>query len=335
MISVLMRFRLLYSSPVKTAVLFRFPSLIAVFTYLCDKIIDFMNDTCEKTHKHHVSRRSKGRYQNASLTAEASVAFPVFFFAVLYLLQLFTVLRAEVSVAQAGITSAREVATFSYVAERLAEGENAIADTVLKVFDKKIIRDATLTGVFYSRCDEELLKQAKVAQGLGGIWVNSEEDGESTRAEIYYRVNPVNVLAEQKSKYYVLRLVYRDWTGEGGEQEAENATEESSDTVYMTKYGKVYHIKRDCSYIKIDVTGVWGDQIGRERNESGAKYYACEFCSPVATKGVQVFITEYGTRYHARSTCAAISRNVKECSLAEVKETYAICSKCGKQEGDS
>ena len=64
----------------------------------------------------------------------------------------------------------------------LRRGENAVAETVLEVFDQKIVRDATLTGVFYTRCDEELLKQAKVAQGLGGIWVNSEETDTRYRA---------------------------------------------------------------------------------------------------------------------------------------------------------
>jgi len=333
LISVLMMFRQSCILFVKTVVLFRFPSLIAVFTSLCCKINVYFSETCGKTHKHPRSRRSKGRYQNASLTVEASVAFPVFFFAVLYLLQLFTVLRAEISVAEAGIASAREAAVFSYVAERLAEGENAVADTVLEVFDQKIVRDATLTGVFYSRCDEELLKQARVAQGLGGIWVNSEEKDEKVRAEIFYRVNPANVLAEQKSKYYVMRLVYRNWTGEGGREEKENVSEEAKDTVYMTEHGSVYHVKRDCSYIKIDVVGVWADQIDKERNESGAKYYACEFCSPVLTKGTQVFITEYGTRYHGRSTCSAIRRNVKERSLEEVIEKYPVCSKCRGEGG--
>ena len=102
MISVLMKIRQLYYLPVKTAVLLRFPSLIAVFTYLCCKRFFSFNNTCGKTHKHPLGRRNKGRYQNASLTAEASVAFPIFFFAVLYLLQMFTVLRAELSVAQEG-----------------------------------------------------------------------------------------------------------------------------------------------------------------------------------------------------------------------------------------
>lgn len=260
------------------------------------------------------------------------MAFPVFFFAVLYLLQMFTVLRAEVSVAQAGITSAREAAAYSYAAERLAEGESAVAETVLEVFDRNIVRDAVLTGVFYSRCDEELLTHARVAQGLGGIWVNSEETGEKVRTEILYRVNPANVLTKQESKYYVMRLVHRKWTGEGG-REVEDVPGEEKETVYMTEHGKVYHVKRDCSYIKIDVIGVWGEQVDKERNESGAKYYACEFCSPVAVKGTQVFITEYGTRYHARSTCSAIQRNVKECLLDEVKDKYPVCSKCRGEGG--
>ncbi len=334
MISVLMKVRQLYKISVKTAVLFRFPSLIAVFTYLYCNIFFIIKNTCGKTHKHSLGRRRKGRYQNASLTVEASVAFPVFFFAVLYLLQMFTVLRAEVSIAQAGIASAREAATFSYVAERLADGENAVAKTVLELFDQKIVRDATLTGVFYSRCDEELLKDARVAQGIAGLWVNSEEDGDKKRAEITYRISPVNVLAEQKSKYYVMRLVYRNWTGEGREIGKEESSEEQKETVNMTKNGTVYHVKKDCSYIKIDVTGVWGEEIDKERNESGAKYYACEFCSPELAKGVLVYITEYGTRYHARSTCSAICRNPKECSLADVKEKYSACSKCGAKGGE-
>lgn len=330
MISVLMEFWQLYNSPVKTAICSCPYTLVVVFTYLCYKIDFSFYNTCERRQKHPLGRRNKNRYQKASLTVEASVAFPVFFFAVLYLLQMFTVLRAEVSVAQAGITSAREAAAFSYVAERLTDGENAAVETILEIFDQKIVRDATLTGVFYGRCEEELLKQAKVAQGLGGIWVNSETEGEKNHAEVFYRVNPINVLEEQSSKYYVLRLVYRKWTGEEGDKTGDNPSSGKTDTVYMTEHGSVYHVKRDCSYIKIDVIGVWAERIDQERNSSGAKYYACEFCSPIVMKGAQVFVTEYGTRYHARSTCSAIKRNIKACSLTEVKDVYRACGKCGK-----
>ncbi len=332
--SVLTRFRQ-YKFSVKTAGFFPSPTLTAVFIYL----FNFKKNTncsCEKTRKNPLRENSKSRYQNASLTVEASVAFPVFFFAVLYLVQMFSVLRAEVVIAEAGISSARDAAAYSYVAERLADGENAVAETLLKLFNRDIIRDATMTGVFYSRCDKDVLEQAEVAQGFGGIWVNTESAGDKIKTEVYYRVKPTNVLTQEKGKFYVMRLVYRNWTGEGGDLSGGEEGAEESEKVYMTEHGRVYHRKRDCSYIKIDITAVLSEAIGGKRNASGAKYYACEFCSPVLKNGTQVFVTEYGTRFHALSSCSAIKRTVKECALEEVQESYPACSRCGKtEEGDA
>ncbi len=333
MISVLMRFRRYLKFSAKTVMFLLPPTLVAVFVYLSQKISSIAKKACEKIHKFPMCRKSKSRYQNASLTVEASVAFPIFFFAVMYLIQMFWVLRAEVMIAEAGITAAREAAAYSYVAERLADGENAVAETVLNIFDQKIVRDVGMTAMFHACCDKGILEQARVAQGFSGIWVNTEVFGEMTRAEIYYRVRPADVLTKGGGKFYVMRLVYRDWTGEGELQEEPDEGAEEKETVYMTEHGRVYHKKRTCSYIKIDVTPVLSERVGEERNTSGAKYYACEFCKPVLRSGSQVYITEYGTRYHAVSTCSAIKRNVKECSLDDVKATYPACSRCGGNEG--
>ncbi len=328
--SVLMKIRHCTKFSVKTAVLLPSLSLFAVFIYPNFK--NMMKKSCERIRKVSRCQKRKSRYQNASLTVEASIAFPVFFFAVLYLIQMFGGLRAELTIAQAGITSAREVAAYSYVAERLADGESAAADTILKVFDQKIVRDAAITSVFYARCDNSLLKEAGVAQGLGGIWVDSKETGEKTRAEIFYRVKPANVLTKERNRYYVLRIVYRNWTGEGKVHKAEEENAGKSNIVYMTEHGAVYHLSRTCSHIKIDIEAVRPKDVGERRNLSGAKYYACEFCSPELSKLAQVYITEYGTRYHAFSSCSAIKRNVRECSLEEVGQTYPACSRCGKKE---
>ena len=333
LISVLIWFWRRLRHPGKTAELLPSPTLSVVSSYQFEKQKSNMKESCEVIHKNPLRQSRKGRYQNASLTAEASVAFPVFFFAVVYLIQMFSVLRAELVIAEAGISSARETAAYSYVAERLADGENAVAETLLEIFDQKIVQDVALTTVFYVRCDKEVLEQARVAQGLGGIWVNTSEAGDKTKAEIYYRVKPADVLTKSKGKYYVMRLVYRNWTGEGGTRAADGGGQEGNNIVYMTEHGRVYHLRRDCSYIKIDVEAVLSERVGTKRNSSGAKYYACEFCDPVLYPGKQVYITEYGTRYHAFSTCSAIKRNVKECDLEEAKKTYPACSRCGKSEG--
>lgn len=287
--------------------------------------------TCEKIHKKSLHQRSKNRYRNASFTVEASLAFPVFFFAVWYLLQMFCVLRAELAIAGSAVTAVRETAVYAYAAERLAEGENAMAETLLELFDQKVIRDVAMTGVFYTGCDEEALEQAGVAQGLGGIWVDTEFVDDKTRTTVYYRVEPKNGIVKEKSRYYTLRLVYRNWTGEGGAGSSEK-DEEDTETVYMTEHGKVYHTSKNCSYIVRDVVAVYAYEIGTLRNESGAKYYACEFCSPVVNSGTQVYITGYGTRYHRVSSCSAIKRNVKECLLEEVEQTYPACNRCGTKE---
>lgn len=337
MVSVLIFFRQIFRFSIKTVAASLTPSFAAVFSYLWFRFTNKRKNTCEKAHNNPLRQRSKGRYQNASLTVEASVAFPVFFFAVLYLIQMFSVLRAEVVIAEAGIASARDTAAFSYAAERLADGENAVAETLLSLFDRKLVRDVAMTGVFYARCDGEVLKQAKVAQGFSGMWVNTEEIGDKVQAEIYYRVKPTNVLGPERGSFHVMRLVYRNWTGEGGTAGGEGDEATGSEVVYMTEHGTVYHLDKKCSHIKIEVKAVASGKIGEERNSSGGKYSACEFCSPVRKADGTVYITEYGTRYHALSSCSAIKRNVKECSLEEVNQRYSACSRCKTIEkgGDS
>lgn len=337
MVSVLIFFWHILRFFIKTAAVSNSPSLVAVFIPLWFQFTNKIQHTCEKIHKKPLRQRSKGRYQNASLTVEASMAFPVFFFAVFYLLQLFSVLRAEVMIAEAGITSAREAAAFSYGAERLADGENAVAKTLKEFFDQKLIRDATITGVFFARCDGEVLKQAKVAQGYSGMWVNTEKVGEKTQAEIYYRVKPSNVLGAERGSFYVMRLVYRNWTGETGSVGPGGDGASGSDVVYMTEHGTVYHTDKSCTHIKIEVRAVAVSGIETERNSSGGRYSACEFCSPVRSGSGQVYVTEYGTKYHAVSSCSAIRRKAKECLLEEVRQKYSPCSRCSvaKTEGES
>lgn len=323
-----MRRHILFSG--KTAG-FVFPfSLTAV---LFDTWFMYKNNTkltCGKVHKNPLRRKPKSRYRSASLTVEAAFAFPVFFFAVLYLVQMFVVLQSELAIAEAGIVSAREAAVFSYTAERLADGETAAADKLFALFDKKIVRDGAATALFYGRCDKKLLKLAGVAEGLGGIWVDTSKEEEKVQLSIHYRVKPENALFPRKQAYYCLHLVYRNWTGEG--KGAEREEEPATQKVYLADYATVYHLDKNCTYINIKVSSVLSGKIGEARNASGAKYYPCEFCEPVLRENEAVYVTLYGTRYHALSSCSALKRSPRECPLEEVKDEYRVCKKCDKQQ---
>lgn len=284
--------------------------------------------SCDKGSKNPLHQRNKNRYRSASLTVEASFAFPVFFFAVFYLLQMFVVLRGELNIASSGISSAREVAAYSYAVERLTDEDDAIASKLLDIFSQDVVKDATVTSLLMLRCDDELLSRGGVGQGYGGFWAHAEEEGGKTKVEIAYRVKATNPWGINRSNYYRLRLVYKDWAGDG--KRKSNQTKE--DVVYMTEHGTVYHTNRFCSSINVTVSGVSVAEVEQKRNASGAKYGACSFCAPELSSGRMVYITAKGTKYHATSSCSAITRNVKECSLEEVKDTYRQCSKCGKKE---
>lgn len=285
--------------------------------------------SCEKGIKNPLHQRNKNRYQSASLTVEASFAFPVFFFAVFYLLQMFTILRGELNIATAGISSAREVAAFSYAGERLTDGDDGIASKLLQVFNHDVIKDASVTSLLMLRCDRNLLGQAGIGEGYGGFWADAEEENGKTKVEIAYRVKVANPWISDRSNYYRLRLVYKKWSGDGKRKHVETQEE----VVYMTEHGTVYHRDRSCSHINVAVSAVLADEVEQKKNASGKAYGACSFCSPVLMPGGTVYVTEHGTKYHGSSSCSAIKRNVTEYAQEEVKDKYRECSKCGGKEG--
>lgn len=304
------------------------PSLTAARNVVVANLISLF---CGKVRKNPLRRKNKSRCRNASLTVEAAFVFPIFFFSVFYLLQMFTVLRSELTIAEAGIASARDAAAFAYVTERFEGGEIVAAKKLFELFDKKLVRDAAFTTVFYERCDEKLLNYAGVAQGLGGMWVESQKGEGTVRLQVRYRVRPPNPLFPDRTEYYYSNLVYREWTGTGkiSKQKLPGTAEEPKEqVVYLAENATVYHWYKDCTYIHIKTSAVNGNKIDSERNANGARYYACEFCEPVISKNSMVYITKYGTRYHAVSTCPAIERKPGECSLEEAQKKYGECMKC-------
>ena len=96
--------------------------------------------------------------------------------------------------------------------------------------------------------------------------------------------------------------------------------------VYITPSGTKYHFTEECTYLKIKLKAVSADKMKQLRNESGEKYYPCEYCHP-KDDGL-VYLTEWGNRYHGESDCPSIKRTVYIVPLSKVGDRSA-CSKCG------
>lgn len=96
--------------------------------------------------------------------------------------------------------------------------------------------------------------------------------------------------------------------------------------VYVTETGVVYHKDYKCNYLDLSVRSVNKDVIDELRNKDGGKYHACELCGSSGRENV--YITDYGNRYHSSLNCSGMKRKIYAVPLSEVKGKGA-CSKCG------
>lgn len=100
--------------------------------------------------------------------------------------------------------------------------------------------------------------------------------------------------------------------------------------VYVAVNGKVYHLDRECTYLRTRIHATTVNQMWDLRNQSGGIYYPCEDCCRAKEQegNTSVYFTSYGNRYHISRNCSKIRRTVKKVHRSEVGNLTA-CSKCG------
>ena len=102
--------------------------------------------------------------------------------------------------------------------------------------------------------------------------------------------------------------------------------QEEEEMVFITAHGSVYHISRNCVYLNPTVESVPVSQAVSLKNISGKTYTACQSCGG---KGLWVYITEDGERYHSSIGCSGLKRTV-DCVTKKYAEKMGRhgCSKC-------
>jgi hypothetical protein len=100
--------------------------------------------------------------------------------------------------------------------------------------------------------------------------------------------------------------------------------------VYVAANGKVYHLDRECTYLRTRIQTVTVKEAQEKRNQSGGIYYPCESCCKSQKQGenATVYIASYGDRYHNSQKCSKLKRTVRAVHKSEV-ENLPLCSKCG------
>lgn len=246
-------------------------------------------------------------WKKAVITVEAALAIPLFFMAALALFYMIEVMSIRTTI-RAGM---------QYAGKKAAE----------EAYAKRFVTPGSLEADIVSAIGGERLERSVVVGGSGGIHCEKSRMSVVTgilELRATYQVKlPVPVFAANPVRMEE-SMRMKGWTGyvRSGFGQGEE------ETVYVTENGMVYHRDYHCNYLELSIRMVPSAAVEELRNGSQGKYHACERCVHSGAAG-EVYITDYGDRYHNSLGCSGLKRTIYAVSLTEAVGKGA-CSKCSR-----
>ena len=241
-----------------------------------------------------------------SITVEAAIAVPIFFFAVLCLIYLFEIMAVKTAVYSglqyAGRVAMQESYPLSVVVPGSIE-ENIVNAIGAERLDRSVVTGGS-AGIDCSR------SYMSPRTGIGKLVVDY-------KVSLPVPMFPIREISQTES----IRI--KAWTG----YEKESFGDLSEETVYVTETGLVYHRDYHCTYLDLSIQRVNVSDVETLRNTDGGKYYACRLCH--GGNGDSVYITEDGEKYHGSLSCSGLKRTVYAVPLSEVIGKGG-CTRCAK-----
>lgn len=249
--------------------------------------------------------------KEASLTIEASLVLPIFLFMMICFLSLSALMLFQV---------------------RLKEGlhEEAKIIAMQKASDKNFSANDVKKDVL-DRMGADILSLAPIEGGEGGIdftGTDVENDQIITICAAYTSKLYYDSMGLMRRRF-VQSSMFHTWRGY--EQSINSVKEETDEEyVYVTDESEVYHLSRECSHIRLDITEVSASEIATLRNENGGKYHSCEHCHSSLNNGT-LYITSDGDCYHSSLGCSGLKRTIMAIPISEaIQKGLRPCSRCGR-----
>lgn len=246
--------------------------------------------------------------KNASMTVEAALVLPLFVFAMILTGYIAQVAGCQNEVQWALTRIAREASAEYAVTEKKAVVSRAAFQLKLAGY---LEGSAGKVSLFHSEFDEENEE----------ILLSAE----------YHLDLPFRFIPDRMCRF---RCCVHTRAFTGVEDRGREGELEQGKKVYITQTGRVYHESLQCTYLKLSISQLKGEDIEALRNESGGRYKPCEKCCrrTVCKPDQTVWITNFGDRYHTNRGCSGIKRYISTIWLSEAG-TRTPCSKCA-YEGD-
>lgn len=236
-----------------------------------------------------------------SLTVEASMVVPFLTVLFVFVLFYFRVMQIQVCVQETLEETGRKLAVFSSVREE----ELAVL----------------ANGYFFTNLDRNVSNY--VSGGRAGFsLMGSEFEGNEICLKVNYQIKfPINLLG-RKTFQMSQKTIWRKWIGwkQGGEPQEEL-------WVYVAQNGTVYHRSADCTHLSLSIRSVPKAEVEQYRNENGGRFYPCNRCRREETAFHNVYITNYGDKYHTNLGCSGLRRTIEMVRISEVGDKGA-CTRC-------
>lgn len=243
--------------------------------------------------------------RKASLTVEAALVLPIFFFAVLTLMNLMEICRLQGVLNMSLCDSARKLGTYGYIMPGKEENTELLLGTASCILFAR------------NQLPEEVLEAGTVT------FLGSRYEDKKIYLQTQYRVK-TGVPFFLSEVRIPGRAQVRSWEGDT-ETERENG--EFEEMVFVTEHGDVYHVSSSCRHLKVTISSVTKRKAETMRNVNGEKYTACEKCIGHGEVNNLVYVTESGNRFHNMLTCSGLKRSVKLIKKSEAAG-YPPCSNC-------
>lgn len=280
----------------------------------------------KQNNKSSLLRALKEVPLKASITLEASIALPLFFFFFVNIMMLFNIIKVQCDMEAALHQTGNELCLYAY--------DERTGEDLLGIDTPAVSTVSGALSLFFvkSRIENYLgdeLDNSCVTDGYSGLnlmYSRVMAGNDIVDIVVDYKVHPLIPIIGFKDFPVESRYYAHAWTGYdiGG---AENVNETEEEMVYVTQSGEVYHRDINCQHLRLTTRSIEFDQLSKERSADGSRYYPCEYCGGGICGG-NVFITDYGNRYHSSVNCAGLKRKIYTIPISEVGGRRP-CSGCG------
>ena len=242
-----------------------------------------------------------------SITVEAALSVPIFFFAVVCLIYFIEIHNVQTTIRAAAVH-----------ASKICTEDTAL----VPVLNTSKLESEIVRSIGAKRLENSIVSGGSKGIQCAGSYCNP--NGNELNVVVRYGIRLPFLQFGNLSAEYKEEMKFSSWNGfqkkglESGDEQI----------VYITKTGLVYHEDYQCTYLQLSVRFIPYADLDGILNEDGGRYYKCDKCVHGSAMA-GVYITNTGGKYHNSLTCGGLNRTIYGVQKSRVIGRGG-CSRCTK-----